>query len=231
MKDSDTFLKEDMTSEYKTIKRDFYFEQIRSKNPIRSWFHTKRQEITSSLVHANFHGGMSIYDFGCGNCVWNTSNLPVIGIDINEHALRCAFDNKKIIGYKVEDVIKTSLESESADIIVITEILEHVTNYESVIKEIWRTSKPGGIVITSVPYDTNLSFWKPLFFAQCLIQGYIYEDIYYKEKCGHVNHFSPTSIRDKFEKMGFVLKEQFDMHRFTIFTVFSKPSNQVVKVR
>ena len=231
MKDSDTFLKKDITSEYKNIKHDFYFDQSRSKNPLRSWFHTRRQKITNSLVQASYYDGMSIYDFGCGNCVWNYSNLPVIGIDINEHMLKYALDNKKIIGYKVEDINKTSLENESVDLIVITEILEHITNYESVIKEIWRTLKPRGVVITSVPYDTNFSFWKPLFFAQCLIQGYIYKNIYYKDKCGHVNHFSPTSIRDKFEKMGFVLKEQFDMHRFTIFTVFSKPSNQIVKGR
>ena len=216
------FVQKDIFPEYKNIKHDFYFEQSKSKNPIRSWFHTRRQEITNYIVQANYCKSNNIYDFGSGNCVWNFSSLPVIGVDLNEQMLKFAMDNKRIIGYKVEDIKKTSLDNESADLIVASEVLEHITNYELAVKEIWRTLKPGGTAIISVPYDTNLSFWKPLFFVQCLIQGYIFNDKYYKEKCGHVNHFSPTSIKNKFEKTGFILKQQFDMRRFTIFTVFTK---------
>lgn len=220
------FVQKDIFSEYKSIKGDFYVEQSKSKNPLRSWFHTRRQEIVNSIVQANYCNGMSIYDFGSGNCVWNSSSLPAIGIDLNEKMLKFALESKRIIEYKVEDINNTSLNSESADLIVASEIIEHIINYESVIKEMWRVLKPGGVAITSVPYDTNLSFWKPLFFVQCLVQGYIFNDIYYKNKCGHVNHFSPTSIRDGFEKNGFILKEQFDMRRFTIFTIFTKPGSE-----
>lgn len=53
------------------------------------------------------------------------------------------------------DITKTMLEDSSFDIIFCNHVLEHVNNYDNALKEINRILKKDGILICSVPIDTN----------------------------------------------------------------------------
>ncbi|MCK4464065.1 MAG: glycosyltransferase, partial [Candidatus Omnitrophica bacterium] len=66
------------------------------------------------------------------------------------------------------------------------------------------------------------SMWRPLFFLQVLLQGYIFRNPYYRARCGHVNHFSPEKIKKAFTKYGFNVDLIFDMRKFTIFLCAQK---------
>lgn len=201
---------------------DFYDQQTVSKNPLRAWFHTSRYEILNSLVHRYHQPNKVIMDIGCGSCVWNTDHLLVIGVDINENMLQHAKTSGRLSEYKVSEISSIDFDDASVDIIVISEVLEHLLDFEKTIDEIHRILKPNGIMISSVPYDTLISFWKPLFSIQCIIQGYLFGDDYYKNKCGHVQHFSPYMIRNTISTKGFEIIEQISMRKFTIFTIASK---------
>lgn len=207
---------------YEEVGYDFYNRQTNSINPIRSWFHVTRYEILDSIVDRYYSQGKKIVDLGSGSCEWNVRRLPVIGVDLNRNMLEYAKSKGHLIDYKVSNIDAVDFENSSVDIIIISEVLEHIKDYNNLINEIYRVLKPNGIAIVTVPYDTVISFWKPLFFIQCLIQGYIFGNKYYQNKCGHVHSFSPQKVRNIFSSKGFSIIDQFDILRFTIFTVVQR---------
>jgi ubiquinone/menaquinone biosynthesis C-methylase UbiE len=210
---------------YLDLPDDFYDIQTKSLNPLRSWFHSKRQEIVQSLVLREYKDRDVVVDLACGNCVWNAQKIPVVGVDINKKLMDHAIAQGRLSKAVVCDIREIKLPKNYADIVVATEVLEHLHDYKEVISEIKRILKPNGVAIISVPYDTVLSMWMPLFGIQCFIQGYLFGNDYYKKQCGHVNHFSSKKIRQAFEEKGFATKRQFSNFRFTIFNIFKKHRN------
>jgi len=214
---------------YEDIRYDFYNRQATSINPVRSWFHTRRYELLDETVRKYYSEGKHIVDLGSGSCEWNAGHLPVTGVDLNKNMLEYAMSKGNLKDYRVSNIDSTGFDENSIDIVVISEVLEHIRDYNNLINEIFLILKPDGLLIVTVPYDTAISFWKPLFFVQCLIQGYIFGDKYYQNKCGHVHSFSPGEIRTIFSSRGFNIIDQFGMRRFTIFTVAQKNSVNEVK--
>jgi len=218
-------LKAKTAGELYTLERpDFYDAQSNSLNPLRRWFHRTRHTNVRRLVEKH-HSGDRVVDVGCGNVVWNWNNTyPVIGVDINSKALEYNLAQGRIIRgvcSPVEDLHE--IASGTIGLAVCSEVLEHVPGFWKVVAEVYRILRPGGKFVVTVPYDTTLSLWRPLFWLQCLYQGRVRGDEYYKLRCGHVNYFCPRTIRMYLESAGFEFVEQFDMRRFTIFTVVQKP--------
>lgn len=207
---------------YKKINSDFYEEIIRSANPLRRWFHTNRYYVINTLVKSKYRKGMKILDLGCGSCNWNADRLEVFGVDFNEGLLRLAKDNNRLYEYKVADVNDAKLDHEAFDIVIASDLLEHIEDYDSLIEEIMRILKCGGCVIVSVPYDTYLSLWKYLFFLQVILHGHLLRNQYYRKRCGHINAFSPDKLKASFLKHGFDIEEVFAMRRFNLFLVARK---------
>ncbi len=210
-------MKKDIWHNYEKIQEDFYYKQTISRNPLRKWFHLNRYRIGNSLVKSRYKKGQKIIDLGCGSCDWNIDKLHVFGVDGNEGLLERAKQQGRLYDSKLADADNTSLADESFDIVTAFEFLEHVEDYEKVISEARRLLKKGGSFIVSVPYDVILSLWKPLFFLQVLLHGYILGNAYYRARCGHINQFSPEKITKALTKYGFDVDCIFDMRRFTIF--------------
>jgi len=207
---------------YEEINEEFYDEQARSFNPIRRWFHVNRYRIINNLVKSKFRNGMKILDLGCGSCNWNLDGMEVFGIDLNEGLLKLAKLKKRIYDYTVAGSTDSGVKDGSFDIVVASEVIEHIPDYGRMIDDIYRILKPAGFAVISVPFDTALSLWKYLFFLQCLFQGYILGNSYYRKWCGHVNYFSPDTIKEAFLKRGFDMDISFTMRGFTIFLVAQK---------
>lgn len=208
--------------DYAVISGHFYESQRKSPNPLRSWFHNDRFSRVRALVGSYYREGMSIVDLGCGSCEWNDSRLPILGVDISQSMLDTAIRKKTISARVLADIRKTPLKSNSADIVVCSEVLEHFNNPEEVLKEISRILKPGGKLVCTVPYDSLLSLWKPFFFFQCALQGWIFGNPYYKNRCGHITSFSPSSLKKKISGAGLATEDVFDNFRFTIFLTATK---------
>ncbi len=208
---------------YERVDRHFYLDQTQSKNPLRRWFHLNRYRIANLMVKSKYEKGQKIIDFGCGSCDWNTDPLPVFGVDYNPELLDEGKKKHRLYDYFVGDGSRTGLPDGSFDLATSFECLEYLKNYEEVVREGKRLLKDGGHFIVSVPYDVVLSLWRPLFFLQVILQGYILRNAYYRERCGHVNHFSAETIRDVFIRNGFDVDLVFDMRKFTIFLRAQKP--------
>ena len=215
-------MQENIDSIYRKIDKGFYYDQTVSKNFLRKWFHLNRYRIASFLVKSKCEKGEKIIDLGCGSCDWNMDNLGVFGVDLNENLLKVAKQRKRLYDYKVADAANTGLPDESFDIVTAFEFLEHVKDYQKIIKESKRLLKTEGYCIISVPYDVFFSLWKPLFFIQVFFQGYTLRNNYYKNRCGHINHFSVEKIKKAFQEHDFKVDLVFVMRRFTIFCVFKK---------
>ncbi|MAF36638.1 hypothetical protein CL622_05995 [archaeon] len=209
---------------YKEVSGDYYYE-ITNKNKVghfRAWYHKSRFNKTNNLVKKYIKKDSVILDLACGNCTWNSDQLPVVGFDTNEnvldHALKGGRIKEKIIG----DVYDTKLESESADIIILSEVLEHLERIDDALKEIRRVLKKDGIFIMSVPYDRPFTPFYVLFGILCFIEGDIKGNEFHKQRWGHINHFSRKDIRNRLIKNGFGVKELVLHNYFLIYSVATK---------
>jgi ubiquinone/menaquinone biosynthesis C-methylase UbiE len=207
---------------YEEMEGDYYEKYLSSYNFFQKWFHSSRNEEVERFVLKYYKESDAIADLGCGNLLWNHKLLPVIGVDVNENFLDYDLTKGKIVKKVVSPLDDIKIEDNTVDIVIISEVIEHLPELDRHIAEIFRILKPGGKVISSVPYDTNLSLWKPLFAVQCFYQGRIKGDPYYMQNCGHINHFSKKSIAKLFMKHDFKIIEQYNHYYFTIFTVAEK---------
>ncbi len=95
----------------------------------------------------------TVLDIGCGPGVQflaHMNKFKFTGIDISEQALTCAQDK----GYKtlIYDVSKgLPFDDNSFDIVVMTDILEHLFDPLALILEAQRTLRLGGYMVISVP--------------------------------------------------------------------------------
>ena len=207
---------------YRDVKKSFYHDQTLSKNPVRKWFHVNRYKIANSLVKSKYGKDKKTCDLGAGSCDWNIDQLKVFGIDLNKDLLQEAKDKNRLYDYKVAEAHATGLPDGSFDIATSLEFLEHVEDYNGVVKEAKRILKEGGSYIVSVPFDVLFSLWRPLFFLQVIFQGYLLQKPYYKKRCGHINHFSVNTIRDVLIANGFTVDTTFVMRKLTIFLCATK---------
>ena len=208
--------------DYQSLDADMYDNISQSPNLIRRLFHQKRFEIAHSLVKKYYKNGYKVFDLACGNCNWNKDNIPVVGVDVSKKMLEYALKKGRIVKCINRDVLSTGVKDKTADIIVATEILEHYKKPDKLVQEIRRILKDEGIVISSVPYDTFFSLWKPLFNLHCFIQGHILGNEYFKNKGGHVNQFSPKTFKELFIQNNFEVVEMMHNKRMTLFLVAAK---------
>lgn len=206
------------------IGEGYYDALATQKNPLSSLIHKRRYAIVNELVHKYYSKGRKVADFACGDCSWNKNKLPVIGVDNSPRMLAYALKHERIKRALCENIAqKTSLAPNSVDLLVITETLEHFVKLNGVMKEVKRILKPKGKLIISVPYDTFLSCWRPLFAVLCFYQGRILGKKLYKNRCGHVQSFSPNSLKNLLQRYNFRIARQFNLFRFILFTVAEKP--------
>jgi len=214
---------------YQRINGRFYREQLESINSLRKWFHSNRYRIINSFVKSFYTTGMKIIDIGAGSCEWNRDRLPVFGIDCNEQLLSYGKGQGRLIDYKVTDICHNNFADKAFSIVVGTEILEHIKDVDAVIEEVYRILDEGGLFIISVPDDQGLTLWKILFFIQTFYMGYIRQNIYYRKKCGHLQHFSLESLSSLLKRHGFEIEIKFSVWKCSIFIVARKARRLIQK--
>ena len=90
----------------------------------------------------------------------------------------------------------------SADVVLAGEIIEHVVDTESLLREIRRTLRPGGATVLSTP---NVAWWKH---RLQLLAGRYPDALDYRSRYGddfgHVRAFTPAVLRELLDETGFV---------------------------
>ena len=93
-------------------------------------------------------------DLGCGDgfFTWFLAGLCdlSIGIDLNEYSTwRYRWKNNSF--FIVADARRIPLYPSSVDLVTIISLLEHVSNWRSIIAETSRILRPGGLVVIQLP--------------------------------------------------------------------------------
>lgn len=197
-----------------------YYE---SDNPLTRFLHFKR------LRHILKHipKDKKILDVGCSYGFFlkmiSERREPerVTGVDLNpedvERAKSLGLPNSDFYTGDAEDL--NFLSPNSMDVVVCTEVLEHVRKPKNALKEFKRVLRPGGKLILTVPNDKKLHLIKKLIHKFKL--GKFFKNPPTGENSGHLHVFSKKIILKLLEKSGFEIKKA---------TRFPKPLNIIVLV-
>ncbi len=150
--------------------------------------------------------GDRVLDLGCGEgrhviSAAVAKNIEAVGVDLSWKDLQITKerseqflstqDNDQTFVLSVADALHLPFADQSFDKVICSEVLEHIPDYDSVLKEIKRVLKPGGVFCASVP-----RFWPE---KLC----WAFSDEYHANEGGHIRIFKAKQLRAQIEVQGF----------------------------
>ncbi len=117
------------------------------------WFVSRRKLIEEFIKILTIGKQYIVLDVGCGtgaNTVMIQKYGKVIGLDISVNALEKA-RSRDIRDLVLGSALELPIRNESIDIIVATDVIEHLKDDTKALKEFYRVLKPNGHVIITVP--------------------------------------------------------------------------------
>ena len=103
-----------------------------------------------------------VLDIGCGNgeliCMLAEMGHESVALDLSKNRLNNFKDRARKVGVvQIQgDAMNIPLQDSSIDVIMCSEVLEHIKDYENVLKEMNRILKSHGRIVVSVPYKEEL---------------------------------------------------------------------------
>lgn len=142
----------------------------------------------------------TVVDFGCGDGYLSglmaSNGLNVISVDLALSRLKKSKAAAKHQNFFLSNIEFAAIKTGSVDIVVCSEVLEHIPKYENVVKEIYRVLKPGCRAIITVPYKENL---KTFVCPHC--HKSFHPD-------GHLHRFDRSNLSETFSMSGFKIRYQ-----------------------
>jgi len=146
-----------------------------------------------------------LLDAGCGtgwfSAVATKRGAQVTSMDIGKNLLKQVAKkchSKRIVG----SILKMPFKANTFDYVISSEVVEHVSNPDKALRELYRVLKPGGILVLTTPNR----FW---YFA--LIIGNFFKLRPYQ---GLENWYRYGELRNKLKKIGFNIKKMYGIHTF-----------------
>lgn len=161
--------------------------------------------VTVDSRKLNLQPGQRVLDLGCGEGrhaihLLVSEALEVIGVDLNIADLRTAgeragpflkaAETPGRLLFSVADGLRLPFAGDTFDVVICSEVLEHIEDYEGVLAEIDRVLKPTGIFAASVP----------AFFPEWICWRLSEE--YHRVEGGHIRIFRERQLRSSIEKLG-----------------------------
>lgn len=159
--------------------------------------------------------GDRVLDVGCGEgrhtlSAWLEASVDAVGIDLSEADLATAesrrreFVEQAPAGSRARFLRASALDmpfdDASFDVVICSEVLEHIHDYRGVLREIERVLRPGGRFVASVPRA-----WPE---ALC----WLLSDPYHEAPGGHLRIFDAGELRAVIEGHGFRHRDRHWAH-------------------
>lgn len=188
-----------------------------SKNPTRRWLHcTRRDWIISALKRSAHENTGRALEVGPGSGIY----LPVladlydqvVGIDVEmaylEHARRLS-QRCPNLSLVADDITASRLEPKSFDLILCTEVIEHIANSRAALQSMRRLLKKDGTLVLSTPQRYSpLELTAKVAFLPGVID---LVRVIYREpilETGHINLMTERELAGQLSAAGFSVTER-----------------------
>lgn len=154
--------------------------------------------LTIDFKYFPLQPGERVLDVGCGEGrhvinAYLHGDVTAIGIDLNLNDLRTARERfapfaepantEKFFALQAADATRLPFADHSFDKVICSEVLEHIHDYEAVLREIRRVLKPQGLLAISVP-----RYWPEKICWQL-------SRAYHEVEGGHIRIFKATQLQ------------------------------------
>ncbi len=145
--------------------KDFYLKErydwTKDPRALEFVYHRYRRWTTWRHILNMLSPGSIVLDLGCGTGLITKQFIgrsqPVIALDLNHWALS-RLDGKPAVVTIQGDGEALPIRDDSVDLVIATEMIEHLEDPRKTAAEVYRVCKKGGRVLGSVP--SNSRFWK-----------------------------------------------------------------------
>ncbi len=165
--------------------------------------------LTVRLAELHLQPHHRVLDLGCGEgrhalaVHWFGVAEQVVALDTSARDLTTARGRladfpqpnpAKTCCFLRADGLRLPFADASFDVIICSEVLEHIVHYEKMLAEIQRVSKPGGLLAVSVPraWPERICWWL--------------SSAYHRVEGGHVRIFQASQLRQRIEQHRFRLR-------------------------
>lgn len=193
-----------------------YYQKGVSNNLLQKIWHNKKLKMILNLVNESSVNPKNILDVGCASG-WFLSQLhqnfpksQASGVDVYKDAITHGKKQYKFLKLVYGDAHKLPFLNESFDLVVCTEVLEHVVDPQGVLKEIKRVLTPNGITI--IEMDTGNFLFTMIWYWWTHLRRGVWRD-------SHIHVFNTKKLEDLIEKSGFLIKEK-KFFNFTMAVAF-----------
>lgn len=183
-----------------------------SANPTRRWLHRSRRDwVTAQIAAHAAHGGTAL-EVGPGSGVYLPHLLAhfaeVTAIDIApeflDNARTIAAGNPRLV-CRTEDITRPGAEAGPYDLILCSEVIEHLADSRTALSAIARLLKPGGTLILTTPHrwsTLETVAWLALKPGFIQIVRLIYGEAVFE--MGHINLLSRGALEGQLADAGLV---------------------------
>ncbi len=198
-----------MVTHSKTVAvQDTLYE---SKNPVRFYLHNRRKSVIMELIgRYGPHSGRGL-DIGSGVGTYTWRMLQKCGrvtcVDNDSDLLnfmRDKFGANERLDLLHSDAISLPFKDDTFDLVLCSEVLEHVSSPKSMLREIGRVKKADGRIILSTPQKFSMpELTAKVFFSKCLrpMTEFIVREAIHDP--GHVSLQTSSSLQHILWDLGF----------------------------
>lgn len=199
------------------VPPDYYQQGVKNSILQRLW-HTNKLKVVLNLIP---NSPKKILDVGCASG-WFISEIAKIfpnakcyGVDIYDRAILFGKKAYPHIQFAVADAHSLPFKNESFDLVVCTEVLEHVDNPKDALLEIKRVLKKEGVAI--IELDSGSALFSIVWFLWKKIHGRVWND-------AHIHSFNVNKLERIIVSSGFTIlkKKKFNLNMAMAFSIRRK---------
>jgi dolichol-phosphate mannosyltransferase len=168
---------------------DYDYRAFNSPIWLQRYWQRSRHRIILTFIQRN----ASVLDIGCGSSRIILDLPEAVGMDILHRKLRWLQpQHGKLVR---ASCLSLPFRSESFDVVVNSEVIEHVPDDPVILEEMWRVLRPGGKLILGTPdYSRRLWILLEWIYGKILPGAYAHE---------HITHYTHAGLRKRLEERGF----------------------------